>query len=80
MYRTLYELAEKTEADIPVTGAFVEVESDGRQEILENPAAAGLYTGEKLEKLREKMLYSGHFTGREFIRLYGINGFRGTFF
>ncbi len=29
-----------------------------------NPAAAGLYTGEKLEKLREKMLYSGHFTGR----------------
>lgn len=61
MYRTLYELAEKTEADILVTGAFVEVESDGRQEILENPAAAGLYTGEKLEKLREKMLYSGHF-------------------
>lgn len=61
MYRTLYELAEKTGADILVTGAFVEVEKDGRQEILENPAAAGLYTGEKLEKLREKMLYSGHF-------------------
>lgn len=61
MYRTLQGLAEKTGADILVTGAFLEVESDGRQERLANPAAGGLYTGEKLEMLRKKMLYSGQF-------------------
>lgn len=59
MYRTLYREAQRTDADIIITGAVVE--NDGRQEILTNPTAAGLYTGEKLKQLHQTMLYAGTF-------------------
>ena len=59
MYSTLYREAQRTDADIIITGTVVE--NNGRQEILTNPAEAGLYTGEKLKQLHQTMLYAGTF-------------------
>lgn len=59
MYRTLYELSQNSRADILITGYFYD--RDGDRKEVPVRAEEGLYEGDRLEELRERMIYDGTF-------------------
>lgn len=59
MYKTMKKLAEEKDTDILITGYFYDI--NGKSIQYKNRVEAGFYSGQSLEKLYSRMIYSGEF-------------------